>query len=78
MADDGGSIICLVWSVCTWTDLWRMVDLKTDEVMEQKLEFIPEWFMSSVSHVMVSAESVEQTLATFLALFLATFLKIID
>lgn len=68
MADDGGSIICLVWSVCTWTDLWRMAALNTDQVMEEKLEFIPEWFMRSVSHMMVSAQSVEPP-ATCLALW---------
>lgn len=68
MADDGGSIICLVWSACSWTDLWRMLAPKTDQVMEEKPEFIPEWFMRSVSHMMVSAESVEQILAACLPL----------
>lgn len=64
----GGTIICLVWCVCTWTDLWRMVALKTDRVMEAKLEawgFIPGWFMRCVSHMMVSAESVATCLGNF-------------
>lgn len=59
-ADDGALIIGLVWSVCTGTDLWRMVALKTDQVMEQKHEFIPEWVRSCVSHMML-AGSVEQS-----------------
>lgn len=67
MADGGSTIISLVWCVCAWTDLWRMVALKTDQVMEEKLKasgFIPGWFMT---HMMVSAESVWQTLASCLS-----------
>ncbi len=53
--DGGGTIVCLVWCVCTWADLWRMIALKTDQVMEEKLEasgFIPGWFMRCMSHMM--------------------------
>lgn len=60
MTDGGGTMICLVWCVCTWTDLWKMVALKTDQVMEEKPEasgFIPGGFMRCVSHMMVSANT---------------------
>lgn len=53
-------MICLVWCVCTWTDLWRMVALKRDQVMEEKLEasgFIPGGFMRRMSHMIVSSQS---------------------
>lgn len=63
-ADGGGTVICLVWCVCTWTDLWRKVALKTDQVMEKKLEapgFTLGWFMRCMSHMMVSAKGVGPT-----------------
>lgn len=59
-ADGGVTVICLVWCVCTWTDLWRMVALKTDQVMEEKLEasgFMPGWFMRWMCHMMLSVKS---------------------
>lgn len=40
------NLSCLV--LCIWTDLWTMMAVKTDQVMDEKLEasgFIPEWFM---------------------------------
>lgn len=48
-----------------------LVALKTDQVMEEKLEalgFIPGWFMRWMTHMMVSAKSAGQTPASCLVL----------
>lgn len=40
-------MICLVLGVCTWTDLWRIVSLKTDQVIEEQpgaSGFVLGWF----------------------------------
>lgn len=70
-----GTVIHLVWCVCTWTDLWRMAPLKTDQVMDEKLEasgFIPGWCMS---HMMVSGANTKQLAAFHPELLYKALLK---